>query len=188
MQPMTEPIRPNEPPSQPGERPPAGRLPHPPSERYGPRPEGAGGTGVPAGRVPSALRTLAPAIAASVVSATLITIVGGVLAEHSGLLAIAGIGGAVTGLLAARAGVSPDGRRPAPMARPRATAIAVGLALGTIVASSIAIWVYGRLEGGVMDPVSYLWATFGPFVPAEAVVAALAAAWGAGAGPVRGRS
>jgi hypothetical protein len=37
-----------------------------------------------------------------------------------------------------------------------------------------------------MDPLGYLWATLGLYVPAEALIAGLAAAWGAGAGPVRG--
>jgi hypothetical protein len=33
--------------------------------------------------------------------------------------------------------------------------------------------------------VDYLFETFGPFVPAEALLAALAAWWGAGIGPVQ---
>ncbi len=38
-----------------------------------------------------------------------------------------------------------------------------------------------------MDPLGYLWATLGLYVPAQVALAAVAAAWGAGAGPVRGR-
>jgi hypothetical protein len=37
-----------------------------------------------------------------------------------------------------------------------------------------------------MDPLSYVWETLGLYVPAQAIVASVAAAWGAGAGPVRG--
>ena len=39
-----------------------------------------------------------------------------------------------------------------------------------------------------MDPLGYLGETLGLYIPAEAAIAAIAAAWGAGAGPVRGRS
>ena len=68
-----------------------------------------------------------------------------------------------------------------------ATRTAVGLALLAVTAGALGTWAYGRLEGGVMDPLSYLWETLGLYVPAQAAVAGLAAAWGAGAGPVRGR-
>ncbi len=113
---------------------------------------------------------------------------GGVLAEERGLLAISGLGGAAIGLVAAAAGVSPDGVIPAPLSRTGVTRIAAGLAIASIVVGALGMWAYGRLEGGVMDPLTYLWTTFGPFVPAEAALAGLAAVWGAGAGPVRWRA
>ncbi len=190
----------------PGDRAPFGRLERPPSEPYAP-PAGtassAGGSrgagdasgGEPGARAPgatgettTALRALAPAIAAGIVSAAILVIVGGVLAERRGLLAIAGIGGAVLGLLAAGAAVSRDGIAPPALARGRVTRIAVVLAIATIAFAALGTWAYGRLEGGVMDPLSYLGETLGLYVPAEAAIAAIAAAWGAGAGPVRGRS
>jgi hypothetical protein len=123
-----------------------------------------------------------------VVTAGFLILVGGVLEERGGLLAIAGLGGAAIGLLAASAAVTPDGVMPARMARGRVTRIAVALALGAIAVAALGIWVHGRLEGGVMDPLSYLWATLGLYVPAQAAIAAVAAAWGAGAGPIRWQS
>lgn len=191
---MTPPNGTPTPPPVPGDRPPAGRLVRPPSERYaqGPRAgPGAGadpgGTGI-AAPTPSALRSLAPAIAVGVITALVLVLVAGVLAERGGLLAIAGIGGAALGLLGANAAVSSDGRARPSMSRGRATRAAVGLALMAVAGGALGTWAYGRIEGGVMDLLSYLWETLGLYVPAQAVVAGLAAAWGAGAGPVRGRA
>jgi len=171
---------------EPGDRPPAGRLARPPSERYAPP---AAATQAGSGARPwSAPRALLPAVLASIATAAALVVDGGVLAEERGLLAISGLGGAAIGLLAASAGVSADGVAAAPLPRGRVTRIAVLLAIATVVVAALGTWAYGRLEGGVMDPVTYLWTTFGPWVPAEAVLAVLAAAWGAGAGPVRWRS
>ena len=128
-----------------------------------------------------------PAIAAAAVTAVALVVDGGVLAEERGLLAISGLGGAAIGLLAAAA-ASPDGGIPAPLPRADVTRIAAGLAIASIVLGALGMWAYGRLEGGVMDPLTYLWTTLGPYVPAEAVLAGLAAVWGAGAGPVRWRA
>ena len=46
-------------------------------------------------------------------------------------------------------------------------------------------WAYALGEGGTLGLLDYLLQTFGPFVPAEAVIAAVTAWWGAGAGPVQ---
>jgi len=132
-------------------------------------------------------RTLGPAIVAAIATAAVLILVGGVLEERRGLLALAGIGGAAIGLLAAAAATSPDGLAPAVTSRGTARKIGVGLALSTIATGALGIWAYSRFEGGVMDPLSYLWETLGLVVPAQAVIAGVAAAWGAGAGPVRWR-
>ena len=50
---------------------------------------------------------------------------------------------------------------------------------------AVATGSYARGEGGTLGLVDYLLTTFGPFVPGEAVIAALAAWWGANAGPVQ---
>jgi hypothetical protein len=197
MPPMTPPSGTTTPPPEPGDRPPAGRpatrLARPPSDRYaaagGGRSGPATAPGASEARVSlGTLGVLAPAISAGIVTAAALVLVGGVLAEQRGLLAIAGIGGAAIGLLAARAAVSPDGVRPPAVERGRVVRLAVALVLLTVAVAALGTWAYGRLEGGVLDPLSYLWSVYGPLIPAEAAIGALAAAWGAGAGPIRSGS
>ena len=53
--------------------------------------------------------------------------------------------------------------------------------------AGLGTWLLARAEGGVMDPIGYLWTTFGFGFPAQAIVAVLAAAWGAASGPIRWR-
>jgi len=191
---LTSPSGETTPPPEPGDRPPAGHpatgLARPPSERYAAAGGGRSGPattpGAAGGR--ASLGALAPAVAAGIVTAAALVLVGGVLAEQRGLLAIAGIGGAAIGLLGARAAVSPYGVRPPALSRGRVVRMAVGLALLAIAVAAIGTWAYGRLEGGVLDPLTYLWSVYGPLIPAEAAIAAVAAAWGAGAGPIRSRS
>jgi hypothetical protein len=192
---MTTPSGSTTPPPEPGDRPPAGhaatRLARPPSERYAAAPGGgrSGPATAPgAADARASLGALAPAVAAGIVSAAALVLVGGVLAEQRGLLAIAGIGGAAIGLLGARAAVSPDGVRPPALGRGRVVRVAAGLAVLAIAVAAIGTWAYGRLEGGVLDPLTYLWSVYGLLIPAEAAIAAVAAAWGAGAGPIRSRS
>lgn len=198
MPPMTSPSG-TTPPPEPGDRPPAGhpatRLARPPSERYAaaapgasrPRPDTAPGASDARASV-GTLGALAPAIAAGIVTAAALVVVGAVLAEQRGLLALAGIGGGAIGLLGARAAVSPDSVRPPALSRGGAVRAAVGLALLAIAVAAIGTWAYGRLEGGVLDPLSYLWTVYGLLIPAEAAIAVAAAAWGAGAGPIRSGS
>jgi hypothetical protein len=109
--------------------------------------------------------------------------VGGVLAYPFGLPFVAGIAGAVIGLLTARAAVRDDAATPVP----RRTVIraAVALALGSVVLGDLGLWLFAQSEGGVLGPFDYLWTTFGLFVPGVAFVAAATAWWGAAAGPVQ---
>ena len=200
MPPMSGPLDDASRPPDPGDRPaagrpagrPAGRLAHAPSERYAERlgsrvPGGADGTPRQTS-VATLLGALVPAIVALLVTVAAMVVVGGVLAEQRGLLLTAGFGGSAIGLLAAGAAVSPDGVAPPALPRGRAVRVAVFLAVLAVAGAAIGTWAYGRLEGGVLDPVTYLWTVFGPLIPAEAVLAGLTAAWGAGAGPVRSRS
>jgi hypothetical protein len=108
---------------------------------------------------------------------------GGVLAYPFGLPFVAGIMGAVIGLLAARAAVPSDGATPAP--RRTVIRVAVALTLGGVVLGDLALWLFAQSEGGVLGPFDYLWDTFGLFVPGVALIAAVTAWWGASAGPVQ---
>jgi hypothetical protein len=112
-----------------------------------------------------------------------LVVVGAILASTAGLLFVAGATGAGIGLVLARARV-PGDDAPAPLSRRAVTRLAIGLALGSVVGAAIVTWLYARAEGGTLGPIDYLFETFGPFVPGEAIIAAIAAAWGAGAGPV----
>jgi hypothetical protein len=116
-------------PVEPGDRRPL--LDRPPGERYGssgPRPE-------PDATV---LDRIAWPLAVIVGTALLFTILGAILAVTAGLIVIAGFAGWLLGKL-----VSPP---------PRATA----LGLVAVLLGFLAIWAFGRLEGGVLDPIEYL--------------------------------
>ena len=139
---------------QPGEQRPL--LDRAPSERYGPPPDEtpAGRSGADAVLVPVAI-ILGGAIA--------FVLLGGIVLVTSGLIVAAGFLGWLTGRL-----VSP----------PR---LAAAVALAAVVVGLLAIWLYGRTEGGVLDPIAYLNEVEGPFV----VVASLLAGGGLAAAASR---
>lgn len=123
------------------------------------------------------------------VGAGLLFLLGGLLSTTVGFLFIAAAMGAGVGLTLAGLAVgapSGDGAGPAPMPRAAVRRTALLLAVGAVVLAALATWLFARSEGGVLGIVDYLWSTFGLLVPAEVVLAALGAAWGAGAGPVSG--
>jgi hypothetical protein len=123
---------------EPGERRPVADRPaterplleRPPSERYGTPPSAAPDppTGVDAVLVPIGL-ILGTAIA--------FVVLGAILAVTAGLVIAAAFAGWLTGRL-----VEPPSR-----------AAAVGLI--AVVAGLLGIWAFGRLEGGVLDPITY---------------------------------
>lgn len=77
-------------------------------------------------------------------TALVFTILGGVLAVTAGLLVVALFGGWLMGKL-----VSPP-------------PLAAVIGAVAIVAGFLGIWAYGRLEGGVLDPLTYLADVEGP--------------------------
>jgi ABC-type sugar transport system permease subunit len=136
--------------TEPGDRPPSRqtRLDRPPSERYGPAPtaEAAG------------LRTRAArALGVALVGAAIIAVLGGPLSMTAGLLAVAVLIGLIVGAML------------------RQTALAVGMAVGSVVLGLLAVWLFSRSEGGVLDPLSYFAEVQGPLAPIQLVLAALAA-------------
>jgi hypothetical protein len=161
------------------------QLERAPSERYavgGSNGRDAGGDGSEAEG--SALA--GPLLLATLVSlagAGALVLVGAILASTLGLLFISGAIGAATGLILAGAAAPRGGARP--VARQTVTALALALTLGAIGVAFVATWLYARSEGGTLGLVDYLFTTFGPFVPGELVIGAVAAAWGASAGPVQ---
>ena len=172
-------------PAAPPEAPSARRLVTPPSARYG-DPGGPSGTGGEAatGAPGSALTgPLVRAILVAVAGAAGLLVVGAIVASTAGLLFIAGLTGAVVGLVLARAALPRDDTQPVP--RRTVTWIAVVVSILAVGVAAFATWLVARNEGGTLALVDYLLETFGPFVPAEAFLAAIAAAWGANAGPVQ---
>lgn len=171
---------------EPGERQPAAarrQLSHAPADRYR-----TGVTGRTGATRPSAARAIAAAILTALLGAALLTVVLGVFTSTGGTFAITLLASIVIGLLVSTAAVPPGVATAPPLDRGRAVRIAAGLGLGMLVATGIGVWVLARAEGGVLDPITYLWTTFGVGLPVLAVVALVGAAWGAANGPIRWRS
>jgi hypothetical protein len=133
---------------------------------------------------PSARSPLVKALLIAAAGGVLLFVVGAILASTAGLLAVSATMGGGIGLVLAGARV-PDQDGRAAMSRRAVAWLAVSLATGAVVIAALATWLYARSLGGALAPIDYLLATFGPFVPGELILASLAAAWGAGAGPVR---
>jgi hypothetical protein len=126
---------------------------------------------------------LVRAILAAVAGAILLTFVGAILASTAGLLFVAGAVGATVGLVLARAALPAANAMPVP--RSRVAWLSVGLSVLAVALAAVATWAYARSEGGTLGLIDYLFETFGPFVPAEAVIASVTAWWGASVGPVQ---
>ncbi|HYN70727.1 MAG TPA: hypothetical protein VEX41_11050 [Candidatus Eisenbacteria bacterium] len=172
-----------------GDRPPetvARRLAEPPSARY---PQARQGPDRPTGvetRMTSG--PILQALAVAIGGAALLFLVSGILSTTVGLLFIAAVMGAGVGLtLAGLAVAAPSESTAASAPLPRSTIrrAAVVLAIGAVAFAAIATWLFAQSEGGALGLFDYLWSTFGLLVPTEIVVAALGAAWGSGAGPIR---
>jgi hypothetical protein len=92
---------------------------------------------------------------ALVAGGTLVFVVlGGILGITAGLIVAAGILGWLTGLLV----------------RPPLRAALVGLV--AVIAGLVGIWLFGRWEGGVLDPITYLSEVQGFVVPLELLAGA----------------
>lgn len=126
---------------------------------------------------------LARAVVVAIAGAVALVVVGAIFASQAGLPFVAGIGGAAIGLVLARAAVPSDGIQP--VARRTVVWLAVGLAVAAVAVACGATWLIAQREGGTLGLVDYLSEAFGPFIPAEALIAAVAAGWGANAGPIQ---
>jgi len=120
-------------------------LDRPPGDRYRPTSEAAGS----ARAIDAALAPLAVAVG----GALAFVLLGGVMAVTAGLIVVAGLIGWLTGLLV----------------RPPLRAAVV--AFGIVVLGLLGIWLFGRMEGGVLDPIEYFAEVQGFLVPLELLVA-----------------
>ncbi len=121
---------------EPGERRP--RLERPPSDRYVARQPAE----APSGRFDAILVPIGLVLGFGIA----FVILGGILLVTAGLVIVAAFLGWLTGRL-----VSP----------PRRAAF-VGLV--AVVVGLLGIWLFGRIEGGVLDPIAYLGEVEGPVV------------------------
>jgi hypothetical protein len=121
----------------PGDRRP--QLDRAPGERYATAPDRAA---APPGRGAAA----ATPITLILGTALVFVILGGILAVTAGLVIVAAFLGWLTGRL-----VSPP-------------SAAAAVAVAAVVAGLLAIWAFGRIEGGVLDPIAYLAEVEGPVV------------------------
>ena len=124
--------------TQPGEQRPV--LDRPPSDRYGPPPAETPDGG---GARPDPILVAAALIFGSGIA---FVVLGGILLVTGGLVALAAFLGLLTGRL-----ISPP-------------ASAAAVALAAVVVGLLSIWVFGRFEGGVLDPITYLLEVEGPVV------------------------
>jgi len=113
--------------NEPGERRPL--LDRPPGERYGETDTDGSASGISGGPWAPVAVVLAGALG--------YTILGGILDVTAGLIVAAGFVGWLIGKL-----VSPPAR-----------AAAIGVV--AVLAGLLGIWAFGRIEGGVLDPVAY---------------------------------
>jgi len=138
---MTAPLEPGE--RRPGQGRPT--LERPPGDRYAPTRAVA--------REPGVLGRVRAPLAVAIGGVLLFVVLGGVLAMTAGLIVLAGLIGWLTGLL-----VRPPWR-------------AAVVAVAVVVAGLLGIWLFGRWEGGVLDPIEYLAEVEGFVVPLEVLVA-----------------
>jgi hypothetical protein len=177
VEPSNQRPSPREHPSQgerqsPGERAPAtgtvgagrpSRLDRPPGERYGgpgihpDEPASDGERGTP--------RSLAVASVIGLAGSALIVILGGVLALSAGLVVVAGVIGWLIGTTLAGGSIGP--RR----------AIAIALAVESVLVGQVGLWLFAMSEGGALGLVDYLGQTWGIVIIAEVAAAAIAAWW-----------
>ncbi len=140
----------------PGER----RLAHPPSDRYR--------TAEPAAASPragSAGRAAAFGVIAAIGGAAAIVLLGGVLAMSAPLLVVAPVAGWAVAWalkLGAQGSVAPA----------RLALVALLLAVGAVLLGQVGLWLYARIEGGVLPFADYLGEVYGVLVPLQFLFAA----------------
>jgi len=103
------------------------QLDRPPGDRYVARDDDG-----------TSRRIVWPPIAVAIGGALAYTVLGGILSITAGLIVVAGFVGWLLGKLVA--------------GPPRAA----GLAIVTILVGLLGIWLFGRIEGGALDPLAYL--------------------------------
>lgn len=150
-----------------GDRPPQGVLDRAPGDRYAEPDDGALAADP---RTP--VRGILLALLAGLAGAGLIVVLGGPLAVSAGLL----VASLLTGRFVAEGLKLGAG---ATIPRARRGWLALGIAFLAVAVAQAGLWLFARYEGGVLGPLDYLAQTFGPLVPLQLALAAIAAWWSA---------
>jgi len=175
--------------TEPGERPPdpAGRpgrqLERPPGERYSRSAAQADDDAIATRSGSILFSAVVKAVVIAAVGSLALFALGALLSSSAGLVFVAGLTGAAVGLLLARAAAPGRGDEPA-LTRRTTMWLAIGLSILAVVVAAVGTWLHAMAEGGALGLLDYLFETFGVIVPLEVLIATVAAAWGAGAGPV----
>jgi len=107
---------------------------------------------------------------AALAGAALIVVFGGALAVSAGLLVVASAVGYAVGLATVVGAADTLAARGRPW-------IAAALAGLGVLLGQVGLWLFARVEGGVLSPIDYLGQTFGVLVPVEVLLAAVVAWW-----------
>jgi hypothetical protein len=160
----------DEPGSEPGDRPPAGRLPTgaarldaPPSQRYVLAARSGAGAEAEAGGPSLARGAVIGSIVAGFVAALLV-VLGTVFDYTAGLIIVAGFLGRLTavGVTSGAADAGTSAKR---------LALSVGISLIAIAAAQVGLWLGAGLQGGVLGLTDYLDEVYGALVPLQFLLA-----------------
>ena len=176
--------------TEPGERPPdpAGRpgrqLGRPPGERYSRSAAQADDDAIATRSGSILFSAVVKAVVIAAVGSLALFALGALLSSSAGLVFVAGLTGAGVGLVLARASAPGGGHEPA-LTRGTTIRLAIGVSILAVIVAAVGTWLHALGEGGALGLLDYLLETFGLTVPLELLIATLAAAWGASAGPVQ---
>jgi hypothetical protein len=176
--------------TEPGERPPdpAGRpgrqLERPPGERYSRSAAQADDDAIATRSGSVLFSAVVKAVVIAAVGSLALFALGALLSSSAGLVFVAGLTGAGVGLVLARASAPGGGHEPA-LTRGTTIRLAIGVSILAVIVAAVGTWLHALGEGGALGLLDYLLETFGLTVPLELLIATLAAAWGASAGPVQ---
>ena len=171
--------RPPDPPGRPGRQ-----LERPPGERYSRSAAQADDDAIATRSGSILFSAVVKAVVIAAVGSLALFALGALLSSSAGLVFVAGLTGAGVGLVLARASAPGGGHEPA-LTRGTTIRLAIGVSILAVIVAAVGTWLHALGEGGALGLLDYLLETFGLTVPLELLIATLAAAWGASAGPVQ---
>jgi hypothetical protein len=162
----------------------AGQLERPPGERYSRSAAQVDDDAIATRSGSILFSAVVKAVVIAAVGSLALFALGALLSSSAGLVFVAGLTGAGVGLVLARASAPGGGHEPA-LTRGTTIRLAIGVSILAVIVAAVGTWLHALGEGGALGLLDYLLETFGLTVPLELLIATLAAAWGASAGPVQ---